>query len=431
MRLTRSLKILCSMAAITLGARECFADYSILIKTLPDEKEATSIKESLESGGYRPVVLWNDAPMHKVLFGKFPNAGEALWVQKKLKQAFPSAQVIATPAAVPIAGDTYDPGERVFSTEVFNRTKGVELTDAAVKANPKAAAILSGIADSRKTSETIMQLQELYNETDPANPLRGWALLRSGYLKLRLNDTKGALEAFHAVSNAPEGVAMKHRLDAMQRTAALYYKRKEYPEAIRAYQDLKSVAESPAIRANCQLEVGGMLLELARQSVGTFDDSIEALRQVRQIVSLDQAPQTYATSELLEAEAVYNKRNVDQALAMFSAIVSKYEGLKAADRYKAQPRAFMRELGAAYFFLGKCHQYKGNHAEAVQIFNRLMGEEFNSKSNFFNIPYRAALELAISNLKLGRNDEALKWRAWIQERYSYADGNRILDVYFN
>lgn len=91
----------------------------------------------------------------------------------------------------------------------------------------------------------------------------------------------------------------------------------------------------------------------------------------------------------------------------------------------------MRELGAAYFFLGKCHQYKGNHAEAVQIFNRLMGEEFNSKSNFFNIPYRAALELAISNLKLGRNDEALKWRAWIQERYSYADGNRILDVYFN
>lgn len=120
---------------------------------------------------------------------------------------------------------------------------------------------------------------------------------------------------------------------------------------------------APAARASAEGGQAGELSEVARQyynavSLLSQDKHQEALVQFRKIVGEGQDPEYTAKAHFEMGRSLYFLKQYDGAIQCFTAMIQKYKG---------HP-----DLNEALFYVGKCHEEKGDAEKAKAFYNKIL-----------------------------------------------------------
>lgn len=382
-----------------------------------DGPSVADAEKSLQESGVQPLAVQRTEDGERLYFGKFAYYAEGLYFVKQLKsQGYFSARMEdVTTAGLALNGEVKYPRGTLFKDLQSTNSAQYDARDARImpiyeqmKSGPPEAAMRA--LDNIVRDEAI---------TPPS--LRGWAMLRQGYLNIKNKNKAAALPMFKAVADGTVPATKADRIDAAIRVARLHHSAKERVDALQAYTELLKLQEDPKDRGFTLLQIAGLKLELARSAKGSFEEVREACQEVLKVApSTDRL--TWATAELMYLESY-----------VFQPKPQREEVIRLANEFMGKYKDQRKLYGIALYFRSTSQRILGRTDEAREGFTDLLGLDLTKKEMYasLNVNAWALLELAVIIHKNPMDvDKALKIRKELKEAYPDSKQAKMVDLYF-
>lgn len=165
------------------------ADFSIQVLRAPSAQQA---KDSLSRDGVQPLAVARSGDGEELYFGKFSSYAEGLYFTRQLKsQGYFGARITdVTTAGLSLAGENKYPRGTLF--------KDLQST-VSEEYDPRDSRIMPIYAEMDNSSpEIAIRSLDAIARDEAITPtsLRGWAMLRQGYLNIKHKNKAAALPIF-------------------------------------------------------------------------------------------------------------------------------------------------------------------------------------------------------------------------------------------
>jgi tetratricopeptide (TPR) repeat protein len=219
--------------------------------------------------------------------------------------------------------------------------------------------------DASYRDELLLEVQR----RSTADPLYGYIQTNLGIMDLVDGNWEAALTRFWPVANGNVASAAAHRVMAMIRIAWILHHQGQRLRAYQAYREIEQFTGSDAVRARCQVECIGLMMELAESGRGTHAQMRTAAARVLSSIS-DDFVQPRATIELmvLESHARQASPDYDRALELGEAFLANCQ-----DRMIDHPE-LAREVGSALHQMGRWQLEMGRLEQAREMYERCLRE---------------------------------------------------------
>jgi tetratricopeptide (TPR) repeat protein len=343
--------------------------HSILVGSHLELVDAEAQRTQFEALGFSPVTIVEEEIWNRVL-GEFE-----LYVDARLHSDDLRARGLTEDGRIrTLANEDGEPLEKTTGplTPLFHLevSKAQELPVASLAGNPIYAELERIDSEEGDEAYRAALLEELPKH-DAADPIAGYIHVNLGILDIIDRDYTSAMAHCRAVADGEIASAASHRVMAMIRVAWLtHWDKVDRLGAYQAYREIQQFTGSDTVRARCQVECVGLLMELAESAKGTHEEMRrEARRAFATITPSSKALiQHCSTLELMYSETFSRQPEPDYATAARL-------GEELIDRYSAygEDRP-VREIAAALHQTGRNHKRLGDNDQAIASYNRLFSE---------------------------------------------------------
>jgi hypothetical protein len=330
--------------------------YRVIVNSLADQKEAQSIASEMSAEGFVSVKVEYAAPLYSVTVGDFKTYPEARWYELKLKEfGYSNAKTIAqdAPDTETLSWQSTIKELCYFSELSLDKNKLYNQTPQELDSDARAKALYALINDAN-TTKAIEAALKIAKETAENDPIRGWAMLRAGYLYLRAKDKPKAEDAFKQVADGKLPALATHRLEAMERTARVLCSRYKKIAGYKAFDELQQLTDNPYQAATCQVEKAGIVMEAARGQMGGGGDLEDCRRECTRVLQIAQPDdaKSRATAELIHLETWFYEDNYEHCIDEAYSFLGKHTSLS-------------KEIGMCRLFLATSLYNQGQYTDAV------------------------------------------------------------------
>lgn len=316
------------------------ASYEVQLGCFSQPGHAQRMAGNMINLGYGRVASEKSAKgADVVVVGPFETYAEAHAATVYLrKNSFPDAFVVkdstsSSPAAnATLAESLPNP---IRSTQ-SSRAAAVDTTN-----DSRRVAVWSTITAGRR-DEAATQLLALDASTASDDPIKGWVSLKLAYLAISRGERGVSKMYFERVANKGVCASPQEQAEALLRLAYVAHGEKDRPEALRLFGIVAGAADDPEIRAEATVNMGGIIMELARSGKGTLEESRQWLTARAQSMK-EPYPHHSARLALMAGETYYHEKNFVASIAAMDRLLVEY------------PQAPMLEKATANLFLGLCY----------------------------------------------------------------------------
>jgi tetratricopeptide (TPR) repeat protein len=351
------------------------APYGVEVLRTPNHDEALEKQASQMKKGFAPVGIYKEGVIYRVIIGKYDDVMSSKWIAWKLKESGVEGKIVSFENATPIpesieaAGQTNNLPESVK----FLIIKNAPLPETSFQSDRTEVKEFENVRKNKSIDELEASMQNILDQASMDDPIRGWALLRNGYLQLLKKDSAAAVESFRLLAEGSVASTKSQRCEALLRLGFSLEGQKRKIESYQAFEALKNLTERPLDGAIAQVQQAGIIMEVARGSEsdrGTLEDCRNACQKVFEYVTSEKAPQTCATAELMFFETYYYANDYTKTIEL---------GLQFLEKYSKQTR----ETSMAILFIGMALDNTGNYDQAVQTLLKVFEKDFSKKGTAF------------------------------------------------
>lgn len=349
--------------------------YGVEILRTPDREAALEKQASHIQKGFAPVSIYKEGVVYKVIIGKYDDVMTPKWMIGKLKESGIEGKTVSLENENPIPESTEaaaQPNNLPESAE-FIAVKNEPLPDASFQLDRAEVREFNNIQKEKSTEELEAYIQDILDKASMDDPIRGWALLKNGYLQCRKMDSAAGAESFRLLAEGTVASTKSQRCEALFRLGFSLAGQNKKLESYQAFEALKNMTDKPIEKAQAQVQQAGIIMEVARGAIGgggTLEDCRKACQKVFEYVAPEQAPQTCATAELMFFETYYYANDYVKTIEL---------GLQFLDKYNNQTR----ESSMAILFIGMALDNVGNYDQAVQMLLKVFEKDFSKKGTAF------------------------------------------------
>jgi tetratricopeptide (TPR) repeat protein len=395
-----ALAILLFLPTLVSGA-EC---WSVQVASVDSQAQAVAVVERLQTRGIRSVMSTADGRAFRVLVGRGRVYMDAYLLKEDLNHLGVDGFVVkGTPESCS------DAEAAVLLRRLFGlRTGELYREHQRSLAGNSTYEMLEKLDFSGNEASYKAALLSHAEGLDVRDSLYGYVLANLGNLALKEGDYTTASQHYWRVAAGEVASAANHRLMAMRRYAwiqhQIYARR---TEAYRAYTEILDQTNDPSVRTTCEVEIAGLLMELAESGKGTHNEARAAMEEFRGRVPAERVSAA-ATLELMHLETWVRQPHPDylKAAHLAEAFIvrwSKVEGIKP-----------MREINGAKFMTGLFYQLSGDHDNALKWYSKTLEEVSEDDPIFKGVPPKSAALLGLSNMANESGDKEL-WQQICEE----------------
>lgn len=134
--------------------------------------------------GYSPVTIYRDGIMYQVIIGNYDNVITPKWIENKIGEDA-SCEIISLEKMMPIEESSVAAkmANQISSEIRIVKDKGTPLADAAFNPERSEKTEFFNIYENKTIEEAETYLGNLMDSAPLDDPVRGWALLKNGYLQ--------------------------------------------------------------------------------------------------------------------------------------------------------------------------------------------------------------------------------------------------------
>jgi len=349
--------------------------YGVEALKTPNREDAISKKEEMINLGYAPVDIYRDGVMYQVIIGKYDDVLTPKLIMEKIKGRGLSGNIISLYEKAPIAelftGKVLP--NQIPDSDKYICIKNTAMLDSAFIETRSEVQEFDQMTKNRTIPELESYVQNILDTKPMDDPIRGWALLKNGYLQYKKNNKESMKESFRAIAERKVAVTKKHSCEGLMRLGLAAAGEKKKLESYQLFEELKNQTESNIQKAFAQVQQAGIIMEVARGAeggAGTLEDCRKACMKVLTYTTPEEAKQTCATAELMYFETFYYEGKYNEAVDLGWDFIAKY-----ADQ--------TREVSMALHFLGISIDKVGNYQEALDVLKRTFDMDFSSKGTAF------------------------------------------------
>lgn len=378
--------------------------YGVEALRTPNREDALAKKEEILNYGYAPVDIYQDGVMYQVIIGKYDDVLIPKLIQQKINERGNLSNVISLSGKTPIS-ELFS--GKILSNQIPDSDKYISIKNAAM---PDAAFIetrteVMEFEQLRKTTnvpELESYVKNILDSKPLDDPIRGWALLKNGYLQYKNNNKESMKESFRIVAERKVASTKSHSCEALMRLGLAAAGEKKKVESYQLFEELKNQTDNNTLKAFAQVQQAGIIMEVARgaeEGGGTLEDCRNACMKVLAYTTPEEAKQTCATAELMYFETFYYEGKYEEAVELGWDFIAKY-----ADQ--------TREVSMALHFLGIAIDKIGNYQEALEVLKRTFDMDFSQKGTAFGqngVPFDMKAKAAewIKYLSYKNNDDTI------------------------
>ncbi len=376
------------------------------------EANAVALREALAAEGYSPVTIVTDNGRWKVMLGAFSSRADAWLWREELKEV--GREVVTVELHAQAQSDltrSVDGQVGLISSKRAHSVFG--LASAEGEARATTVQTLKGREDyerlealDRPGNEKVYgeALLEALATAPQSDPLRGYILANLGSLDLKAGRYAEARERLGAVAKGVVPSAMAHRVMAMRRYAWIVHHEGDRIGALHAYREILGYTQSADVRATCEVEIAGLLFELAESGKGSHEEVRKQLSGAWQRIGAKDSKldTVHATLELMFLETYARQPQPDYAKAaeLGEAFVARWSALGAD--------APIRELGSAMYQTGMYHRRAGNDERALYWYQRVLNEIPEDAPSFASYHPHAQSLIGLAHLARGADNKELR-----------------------
>lgn len=235
------------------------------------------------------------------------------------------------------------------------------------------------------------------------DPLAGYIHTNLGVLDLVAGDFETALGHLGPVASGEVAAVAAHRVMAMVRVAWIWHHQGERLRAYRAYRQIAAFSARADVRARCEVECVGLLLELAESGKGTHEEVRDEARRVFTRTPRDTPAlvRRASTLELMFGETYSRQPRPNHRLAarLMDDFVARYGALG-----EEQP---VREVATAHYQAGLYYYRARDLSTAYDRFSAVFGLYPLDVPQFAGLNPHAEAILGWSNIAWDEGDQAL------------------------
>ncbi|MDK2971219.1 MAG: hypothetical protein PWP23_974 [Candidatus Sumerlaeota bacterium] len=339
---------------------------------------------------------------HCVLSGAFDYYVDAHLHAQALRkwQIAPDAFVVSLEANP--AGDTFRRRSTPHLDSVFKLQKSetIKATDLPVQKLESAAYRRLEELDRPGNEATYkLALEKAMAEVSPGDPLVGYIQANLGILLLKEQRYDNALNYLIPVATGEVPASASHRVMAMNRTAWLWHQTGDRLRAYQAYRELEGFTANPRLRAKCQVECLGLMMELAESGKGDHEEVRRHAAELLAGIDEKAYPKERAITELisLETYARQPERDYKMAAALSEQFIEKYTPLNSDG-------SLNRELATAMYETGMFHRLSKNLDQATYWYERTLIDFPSDVEHFRGLHPHAQSILGLANVAFHRKD---------------------------
>jgi tetratricopeptide (TPR) repeat protein len=378
--------------------------YGVEALRTPNREDALTKKEEMLNSGYAPVDIYQDGVMYQVIIGKYDDVLTPKLIQEKIKERGISSNVLSLSGKTPIPelfSGKYLPN-LIFDSDKYICIKNAAMIDSTFVETRSEAQEFDQMMKTSSIPELESYVKNILDTKPLDDPIRGWALLKNGYLQYKKNNKESMKESFLIIAERKVAVTKKHSCEALMRLGLAAAGEKKKLESYQLFEELKNQTDSNTMKAFAQAQQAGIIMEVARgaeEGGGALEDCRNACMKVLAYTTPEEAKQTCATAELMYFETFYYEGKYEEAVDLGWDFISKY-----ADQ--------TREVSMALHFLGISIDKVGNYQEALEVLKRTFDMDFSQKGTAFGqngVPFDMKAKAAewIKYLSYKNNDDTI------------------------
>ena len=351
------------------------APYGVEILRTPDCEEALEKQATQIHKGFAPVSIYKEGVVYRVIIGKYYDVITPKWMIGKFKESGIEGKIVSLDNENPIP-ESKEAAAQPNNLPEFARflaEKNASLPDASFQEGRSEVREFDNIQKDKSTDELEAYVQNILDKASTDDPIRGWSLLKNGYLQCRKKDSAAAAESFRMLAEGTVASTKSQRSEALFRLGFSLAGQNKKLESYQVFEALKNMTDKPIEKAQAQVQQAGIIMEVARGAAGgggTLEDCRKACQKVFEYVTPEQAPQTCATAELMFFETYYYANDYVKTIEL---------GLQFLDKYSNQTR----ESSMAILFIGMALDNAGNYDQAVQMLLKVFEKDFSKKGTAF------------------------------------------------
>lgn len=351
--------------------------YGVQCYKTPTLEEALQKQESLIQEGFAPVTIYRDGVMFKVVIGKYDDILTPKWIVASLQNSGDDLEIIKVDSINPISESLESAS---MNNGISNYVKFISLKNNGKNASsfnlerPEAKEFFNKF-NNEPIEQAEIYLQNVLDSASIEDPVRGWAMLKNGYVQIRKKDKEAAKESFRALAEGRVECTKEHQCEAMMRLGNILAGQKKKLEAYQVYETWENFTDDPVQKAQALVQQAGIIMEIARTKAedgggGTLEDCREACLKVLDFVSPSEAPRTCATAELMFFETYYYGGDYEKTINL---------GLDFLYKYADQTRESSMAIQFVGLALNKVDDYEG----AVDILMTTFDKDFSERDSSF------------------------------------------------
>ncbi|MBN1903350.1 SPOR domain-containing protein, partial [Candidatus Sumerlaeota bacterium] len=213
--------LVCSLIFIPPASAE--STYGVQVLKTTVKQDALNKQEALLQKGHSPIMISRDDVFYRVIIGNYPDAITPKWILVKLKTEIEEGEVVSTSNMAPIPESL---NSVALSNALPNAARIIMEKDAAVPDamfNPERQEVVAFTNRLENEGDAAAQayILNLLDTAPQDDAIRGWCLLKNGYLKIRQKDKTAAKESFKSLAQGGISSTRAHRDEALMRYGLL------------------------------------------------------------------------------------------------------------------------------------------------------------------------------------------------------------------
>jgi len=398
---------------IHFGNRSVHANpYGVEVFKTQNRDEALQKQTEYIHKGFGPVDVYIKDQLFKVIIGRYDDVLIPKWIVEKLKDSAIAGELQSLEGINPLP-EVMTSGTLANAIPANIRYISCQndpLPDSSFQEQRQEVQVFERIVKEQSIIDAETYLQSLLYTKPQDDPIRGWAMLKKGYLQYKKNDKSGMKESFLAVSERRTAATRSHSCEALMRLGLALAGEKKKLESYQAFEELKNQTLSNNQKAFAQVQQAGIVMEVARGAAGgggTLEDCRRSCLKVLEYTSPANFPSACATAELMYFETWFFEENWDKTVEF---------GLQFLQKYPNQTR----ETGMCIHFLGIALEKTGNYKTAIEILQNTFEKDFTPKGTTF----------AVDGKSLDMKQLAANWIIFIARKHNDKETiNRLADLY--
>ncbi|MBN1900863.1 SPOR domain-containing protein, partial [Candidatus Sumerlaeota bacterium] len=211
----------CSLILIPPASAE--SNYGVQVFKTTVKQDALNKQETLLQKGFSPIMIARDDVFYRVIIGNYPDALTPKWILVKLKTEIEEGEVVSTSSMTPIPESL---NSAALSNSIPNVARIIVEKDAASQDalfNPdrQEVSAFTNCLENEGDAAAQAYILNLLDTASQDDVIRGWCLLKNGYLKIRKKDKTAAKESFKSLAQGGIASTRAHRDEALMRYGLL------------------------------------------------------------------------------------------------------------------------------------------------------------------------------------------------------------------